>query len=297
MKKNPLVYIIILNWNGIQETIDCLESLKKIDYVNYKIVVVDNGSIDNSVSILEKNYPNIDLLKNEKNEGYAGGNNSGIEYVLKYNPDYVLFLNNDTVVSKDFLITLVSVAQSDPNIGIVGPKIYYFNKPEIIWFTGGKIDYVNGPFIHLDMFKKDTNANSKTKEVDYINGCSLLIKSSVLKKIGGFGKKYFAYVEDIDINMHAHRLGYTSYIVPSAKIWHKPSSSTGGEKNPSMLREYLKTRNLIFFMKTNYHGKEKLLRLMQAYTLKVKEIYRYITYLNVRIPIAIIQGLVVGIFY
>src|SRR3989339_346256 len=127
----PLVYILILNWNGKEDTLECLSSLKKIDYPNYKTIVIDNGSTDDSVKIINKKYPKIKIIENKKNLGYAEGNNVGIRYALKNKADYVLILNNDTIVDKKFLTELVKVGESNEKVGIVGPNVYcYFFQAE-----------------------------------------------------------------------------------------------------------------------------------------------------------------------
>lgn len=293
--KKPLVCIIILNWNGLEETINCVNSVLKNDYQNYKIILVDNGSKDNPIETLKKKFPKIPLVINKENLGYAEGNNVGMRYAMKLKPDYILFLNNDVIVDKIWLTTLVAYSEKHKRVGIVGPKIYYLAKPDTIWFTGGKIDYDKGPFIHIDQGKKDTKENSIAKKVDYINGCSLLIKAELVKKMGAFDKKYFAYVEDIDINIRAQKLGYESHIIPDSKIWHVVSASTGGEANP--FKEFLKARNLIFFVRKNFKGQEKNRIMKKVLTLKLKDMVTFIRYYNLSIPIAICKGIYQGLTY
>ncbi|HSW89028.1 MAG TPA: glycosyltransferase family 2 protein [Candidatus Saccharimonadales bacterium] len=293
--KNPSVFIIILNWNGLEDTIDCIDSVLKNDYSNYKIVMVDNGSKDDSVVTLQRKYSKIPLIVNKENLGYAEGNNVGMQYALEQKAQYILFLNNDVTVDKKWLSTLVAYAEKHPEVGIVGPKIYYAKNPDTIWFTEGKIDYDKGPFIHVGQGGKDTKENSIAKKVDYINGCSLLIKAAIVEKIGAFDKKYFAYVEDIDLNLRVQKLGYESHIVPDAKIWHIVSASTGGEANP--FKEFLKARNLIFFVKKNFHGSERNRIMQKVLKLKLKDMLICIRYYNLSLPMAIIKGIYQGFTY
>ena len=281
---DPTVSIIILNWNGWKDTLECLESLYQITYPNYDIIAVDNGSEDESIEKIKEyaegkieveskffeyssdnkpikiveytreeaeegkeieiaNLPlnqRLIIIKNEKNYGFAEGNNIGIRYALEVlNPDYVLLLNNDTVVDKEFLTELVKVAESDEKIGIVGAVNYYYDMPEKIWFAGGKIDFWTGKVYAIGL-------NDKIKEVDYVAGSSFLIKKEVIEKVGILNPAYFIYWEETDWCARAHKAGYKVLFIPKSKIWHKVSAIT---KKISGFSEYLLTRNMFWFMK------------------------------------------------
>jgi GT2 family glycosyltransferase len=247
--KKPLVYIIILNWNGYKETIDCLESLKKINYSNYKIVIVDNGSTDDSVNIIEKKHPEIHLIINKKNLGYCEGNNIGMNYAFKYKPDYILLLNNDVVVSPNFLEELVNVSECDKKIGLVGPKIYFESMPDILWFAGGKMDYSTGKAEHIGYLEKDKKQYDDILDTEYVTGCSVLIRTSIIKKLGGLDNSYFIYYEDIDLDFRLKKAGYKTLYAPKSMIWHKVSSASGGEENA--FKDYYMSRNPFFFARKN----------------------------------------------
>ncbi len=238
----PRVFIIILNWNGWQDTIECLDSLKKINYPDYEIVVVDNGSTDGSADIIQKKYSQgIFFIETGKNLGFAGGNNIGIKYALERGADLILLLNNDTKVAPDFLTKLVEVAQSDFKIGIVGPKILFWNQPDRIWFGGGKINWLKTKGEHIDYRKIDTTTPSnKPKKSDYISGCCLLIKREVVDKIGLLNDDYFLYYEDTDWCLKAKEAGYKIIYVPASCIWHKASVRTK-EGSPTFI--YYHSRN------------------------------------------------------
>lgn len=282
MKKSakPLVSIIILNWNGWEDTIECLESLYQIDYANYEVVLVDNGSEDDSIgkikeycrgklkvkSIFFQYYQNnkpikvfeyskketetkkLTIIKNDKNYGFAEGNNIGINHALNVlNPDYILLLNNDTVVDKEFLNELVQSMEKNPKIGFAGPKTYYYNyngKKNVINFAGGYLNHLMGSAHHIGINEIDKNQYEKTSIVNFVEGSCILIRKEVLDKIGLFDTKYFAYWEEYDLCMRGLNQNYFSLYVAKAKIWHKVSSSSKGDT-----KIYYLTRNRFWFTK------------------------------------------------
>ena len=230
IEERPKVFIIILNWNGWRDTLECLESLKKIDYPNYEILVVDNGSTDESVERLNKYIKTTDycLLTTPSNLGFAGGNNIGIRYALEKKTDYVLLLNNDTIVSQEFLRKLVEIGERNEKIGILGPKIYFYNEPKRIWFAGGRVNwlYNKGTMRGYGELDKSQFDSPDYRTVDYITGCCLLIKRQVIEKIGLMSEDYFLYYEDVDWSLKAQSAGFKCIFVPAAKIWHKGSKSS-----------------------------------------------------------------------
>lgn len=252
MRPKPKVFIIILNWNGWRDTTDCVESLKKIDYSNYEVVIVDNGSTDESPQILPQKFPEIKFIETGKNLGFAGGNNVGIKYVLEHDADYVLLLNNDTLVDQDFLKELVRVGESDQKIEILGPKIYFYDtetnkKTNKIWFAGGKINKILTKGTHINYGKIDKN-DEIPKTIDYITGCAMLIKRKVIEKIGLMNEDYFLYYEDADWCLRARKAKFKCVLVPKAKIWHKCSKSAI-EGSPPYI--YYHSRNGLMLAKYN----------------------------------------------
>src|SRR4030042_3841159 len=194
---NPKVYIIILNWNGCNDTIECIESLKSVTYPNFSVVVVDNASSDNSIDVIPRKYRDIAFIEVKKNMGFAGGNNIGIKYALEHGADYILLLNNDTTVEPNFLTELVRTAETDNKVGILGPKIYFYSEPVRIWFGGGKLNWLRKKGTHLDYLKIDNKnlAPEKPKLKKFITGCCLLIKKDVVKRLGLMSEDYFLYYE------------------------------------------------------------------------------------------------------
>ena len=251
MKK---VYIIILNWNGVQDTLECLKSLEKLDYSPFEILVVENGSEDgNEACLIKEKYPGVKLIINEENLGFAEGNNVGIRYALNLEADYVLLLNNDTTVDGSLLKELIKVIESDEKTGMVGPKIYYQNPPNKIWFGGGKIRWWRP--VHIRNGFVDRGKLEKVKQSDYITGCALLIKREVIEKIGLLDNRFFLYYEDIDWSLRAIKAGYQLMFVPQAKVWHKISSSLGKFSVSSI---YYGIRNRLLLLQKHAQWFERL---------------------------------------
>lgn len=240
----PLVYIVVLTWNGKTDTIECLNSLKKIDYPNYKILVVDNASEDGTSEIVRSEFPEIELIINKENLRFAGGNNVGIYYSLQRKSDYILLLNNDTIVDRSFLSQLIESAETNPKIGIVGPKIYFYSEPKRIWYAGGKIEWWKGWISHVGIREIDNGKYETVRETDFITGCCMLIKREVVESIGKLDERYYIYGEDVDYCIRAKAVGYNILFQPKAIIWHKLSVSTGGHlswfKNWNKLKSQIK---------------------------------------------------------
>jgi GT2 family glycosyltransferase len=235
----PKVSIVLLNLNGYNDSRDCLQSLEQLDYENFEVIMVDNGSSDDSATRLAQEFPDVTLLRSQQNLGFTGGNNLGMEMALRHDAAYVLLLNNDTVVEPAFLTFLVKVGETDPEIGILGPKIYYASDKKRIWYAGGRVKY--GACHHRGIGELDNDGEfSYVEDTGFISGCALLVKSIVLREVGLLDNKLFVYHEDTDFCMRARKAGYRCVFVPDALIWHKISRTCGHE---SAFTLYLSTRN------------------------------------------------------
>lgn len=242
------VSIIIVNWNNASDTLACLDSLDKITYPNYHIILVDNGSTDNSLALIKAKYPKLVLISSSQNLGFSGGNNLGIKAALKLPSDYFLFLNNDTIVKTDFLSPLVKTLEENNSFGIAGPLIYYYNNPHKLWWAGACLDF----FLNFHAFT--TKPKHEITPLSYQTACCLLIKRDIVEKIGFFDERFFLYYEDNDLCARAKNKVYQSVLVASSKIYHKVSVSTGGENQPQ--NQYYYIRNKLLFAKKNlkfYH--------------------------------------------
>jgi GT2 family glycosyltransferase len=256
MKENslkPLVGIVIINWNGLKDTIECIDSLAKISYTNYQTIVVDNGSENNEAAQIKEQHPQIILIANQCNEGFVGGVNQGIEKSLALRADYVLLLNNDTVVAPDFLQHLVEYAESSKKT-VLGPKILYAGTT-IIQNLGGKLMPIVGGGVNIGKGRSSADFQ-KILMPDFLSGCAMFIPKEAIEQVGLFDPVYFAYFEDADWSFRAKKAGYKLIILPKSIIWHKHSESL--KKTPEKKLYYL-GRNSIIFAGKNLHGLTKII--------------------------------------
>ncbi|MDO8477681.1 MAG: glycosyltransferase family 2 protein [Candidatus Rokubacteria bacterium] len=235
----PKVFIIILNWNGLRDTLECLESVERLEYPAKTVVVVDNGSTDGSPEAVRTQAPSVLLLRNETNLGYAGGNNVGIRYALEHGADYIWLLNNDTVVRPDSLATLVSVADATPNLGLASPFIYDYEGPQRLQFGGVIARLADQTFHRVNDPLEREGPTTGGRLVLY--GTALLIKASAVKTIGYLDERYFAYREDNDYSMRSLDAGLRNIVVSASKVYHKNSGSLG-ENSP--IKYFFMVRNL-----------------------------------------------------
>lgn len=243
----PTVLIAIVNWNGKNDLLECLASLRSLDYPedNYRIMVIDNGSTDGSPMAVSQYYPEVILIENKKNIGYVRAVNQGIADGLNMNVDYIWVFNNDVVVEKNSLKKLIEIGQMDKNIRVIAPVIYSYHNPETIDNIGYKINFWIGRLKKLkyghDVFR---NRENVLDDVDSILGCSNLIRTSVFKKVGLFQTIYGLYFEETDFNVRVTQNGFRVVVVRDAKVWHKNASTM----NKFIFRRaYLLLKNLLLF--------------------------------------------------
>ncbi len=244
MEQFPKVFAIILNYNG-QDTIKaCLESVYKSDYPNFEVVVCDNASRDGSFELAKKYFSRAHFILNEKNVGFAAGNNIAIRFALEKFADYIFLLNNDATVEESALSKLVAAAEANEKTGILSPVVY---KPDgKIWFAGGEIKWFKMKAIHeFSVRIGRTNKIDRTYGTDYVSGCAMLIKKNVFREIGLFDEKYFLYYEDADFCLRARKKGFKCAVVPSARAIHYEKSRDA----PAGRLYWLVLSGLIFFEK------------------------------------------------
>jgi GT2 family glycosyltransferase len=256
MTGDQKVSIVIVNWNGIRDTRECITSLTKIDYVNFEIIVVDNSSTVDEALQLKSEFPYISIIKLRKNIGFSNANNVGILKALQRDAEYVLLLNNDTIVDRSFLRELVDVADKDRTIGIAGPKMYYYDNRKMIWYGGGKLNmYV----LHRQNAGKTVPRFEavSAKDTDYVAGACMLVRRDVFPKVGYLPREYFLGWEDIDFCVAARRMNYRCVYVPSSILWHKVAESYK-RKNLIHRRVFFGFRNRII-MRYKYLSRPKFI--------------------------------------
>jgi len=244
--------VIILNWNNFDDTDECLSSLYKADLCGGFIVLVDNGSQDGLYEKLREKWSYwkaIHWIKNKENLGFAGGNNVGIRYALSKGAEYVMLLNNDTVVAPNFLEGLIKFLSKHTNVGIVAPKIFYYSKPNIFQTVGDKIDLWTGRFGPIGEGEQDIGQYNKPMERDYVTGAAIMISRNCLKKIGLLDEAFFSYVEEVDWCLRAKKAGFRVMYVPYSKVWHKVSRSICNLNDGNSFQLYYTFRNKIIFMR------------------------------------------------
>lgn len=243
-----LVGIVILNYNGNQDTLECLNSITthlSSDHFKFKIYLIDNNSRNPIAEDILEQFPlDICYVKNEKNLGFAEGNNVGITRSIKDGCDYVMLLNNDTILVDDSIQRTLKYIRSNPSIGIAGLINYYFDEQDKIWQAGFIADLVKAK--NIAIIRNDSRLDSEFYFADFVPGSSMIIKREVVEKIGMLNKRYFAYYEDIDYCIRTKKAGFKVGFYANSKILHKVSKSS-----TSALRIYLRTRNKLLFYKTH----------------------------------------------
>jgi hypothetical protein len=190
--------------------------------------VIDNGSTDDSVFSIKEQYPETDIIELPTNLGFAGGNNAGFRSTAN-KADYTIFLNNDTIVDPYFVEPLINELESKSNTKQTAPKIYYADKPETIWFAGGKVNLWTGFIRHIGIRKKDASLYSKKMEIDYATGCCICMRTQDFESIGLFDQTFPMYAEDVDLSIRLKQKGGSIVFIPESKVWHKVSASMGGQ--------------------------------------------------------------------
>jgi len=224
----PRVLALVLAWNGRRLTEACLDSVLQMEYPRFDVLVVDNASTDDTVPVLRQRYAaRIELVANDTNLLFAGGMNVGLRRALAAGYDAVLLLNNDVVVDADMLQALVDSMGRDARIAAVGPKIYFYEPPDRIWFAGGALSLWRGWSHHRGLRELDRGQHDAERDVDYLTGCCFLVRREALEDVGLFDTGFAMYAEDADWSFRAREHGWRLVYAPAARMWHRVSASAG----------------------------------------------------------------------
>ena len=247
----PKVGVVVLNWNRWNYTLECLESLNQSKYSNLSVIVIDNGSTDDSVNKIEawiKRQPFYDrflLIKNQENLGFAAGCNIGIRHAISSGCQYIFLLNNDAIVHPNCLSALITNVEKHDRVGIAGPKVYYADNPQVIWFAGGKSSLLRSGGVPFGQGEQDSGQYDTIKQVTFITGAAMLIKREVFYEVGLLDERFFFGKEDYDFCRRALNKGFHLLYVPDAIVWHK----VGGTRSNGPIGVYLGYKTNIIFMK------------------------------------------------
>lgn len=244
--KNPLISVIALNYNQTPITCEFLKSLKKVTYKNLEVIIVDNASKEDPTEAIISIYPEVCLIRSEKNLGFTGGNNLGIE---ASHGDYVFIVNNDTEVTEDIFERLLEPFQRDASIGMVSPKIYYFHHPNVIQYAGfTPVNPFTGRNSAVGNKQVDLGQHDQPGYTSYAHGAAMMVSREIIEKVGMFPDIFFIYYEELDWSSQVTRAGYKIYYQPKASLYHKESITMGKE---SAIKAYYHNRNRILFMRRN----------------------------------------------
>lgn len=273
------VFIILLNYNGVNDTLECIKSLETINYNNYEIIVVDNDSTDNSFTILKEEIGHKHhVISSNRNGGFAFGNNVGIRYALKKGADYILLINNDTTVEPNFLDELVRPMERSSDYGIsTGLILNYYNK-NLVWYAGGEINWNRFYGYHNHENENINKLNLCESEVSFATGCLMLIRSDVITKVGELPEEYFMYYEDVDYCASIQENGYKIYFNPKSVIYHKISAASGEAESPFAIK--WNTRNRIIFInkyKNKINNIKYIKLLLFFYITRIIKLIKYIS--------------------
>ena len=246
------VSIIIPHWNGIETLSECIKSILKTQFDSYEIIVVDNASTDGSQDWIKEEYPQIILIENDKNYGYAGGCNRGVDYA---NGEFIIFLNNDTIQDPEWIKYLISLVETNENIAAVQPKVLnYFNKNifDYAGGSGGHMDVFCFPFARGRIFLNqeiDLGQYNESRQCFWASGTAFLIRKELFFKAGKFDEVFFSHMEEIDLCWRLRAMGFQIWVAPKSIVYHKNALSMPMHSHK---KYYLNHRNSLLMLFGNY---------------------------------------------
>jgi GT2 family glycosyltransferase len=281
------VWAIVLMYGGEHVTAACIESLLSQDYPELSILLVDNQSQSGGGGRLHQRFPTIEYLDTGGNLGYAGGNNRGITYALDHGAAYLLILNNDTTLDPACVSRLVETAEAKERVGVVAPKILYFDEPELIWYGGGHLSTLRAVGEHRHRHQRDDRSEAGVAEpVTFASGCAFLMPAAVARATQGFAEDFFMYCEDVDLSIRLEKAGYGLYYQPAARVYHRENLLD----NPTPFQIRLRDRNRRRVVRRHYRPFDKLRFALWFYPTRVLRVTQYLARADLARAGAIIAG-------
>jgi GT2 family glycosyltransferase len=241
------IVAVVVNWNGGEENLECVDALSAPDGGVARVVFVDNASTNPAWKRVVERFPAIEVIESRENLGYGGGNNLGIARALELDADAVLIVNNDVVVQRGTVAALARALEGDRELGIVGPRVLFKARPELVWAAGGMLTWRQNLTTLRGHLQTDGPEWQREVDVDYVAGCAMLVRREVFERAGELDAAYFAYTEDVDFGLRAKRAGFRSRCIGTVAALHAPSSATGGGYNPR--RKYMMGVNSVWFLR------------------------------------------------
>lgn len=273
-KPNPVIFAVTLNWNGLDDTISCINSLKESSLHFYKIILIDQASSDGSGEKLKRYYDKDDeifFIQNPKNLGFSGGINLGIKKALELRAELIFIINNDTIVDKNCLEYLYKTICDYPLAAAAGPVIMYYSKPDKIWQAGGFFRKIKMGTSVPDKGKRLEEISKSVSKVSFLTGCALLFPAETFSRVGFFDTDYFFYSEDVDLSLRIKAADLNMYFVPQANVWHKIDDIAVDRTTPNVL--YNLGRSSIILLRKNFSGFELFYGIILRFT--VYTIFRF----------------------
>jgi hypothetical protein len=273
-------------------TADCLESVIDSAYPKLQIIVVDNASQDGTVDFVQRTFPQVKVIENQRNLGYAAGCNVGIRYALDQGAKYIFLLNNDTFVESNLIDLLVSWAESHPNDAILTPLIRHADEPKRVWFAGSRRRRITLDTEDLGKGRAERITIKKSRAIDYVIGCAMFVRSQALREVGFFDESFFMYYEDLDLSLRVQTAGYNLRYVPGSVVWHRVEASTS---NAPSLRYYYRARGSVRFYRKHVSGLHWLVILPYRLGSALKTLANLLRRKHSRAALAYLQGLRDGV--
>jgi len=246
MVSNPRVFTVVLNWNGLVDTRECLASLLRADYPENRVLVVDNGSDGDEARVIQREFGGrVEVVRNAGNLGFAGGMNVGIRRALEAGAEYVLLLNNDVTVDSGFLTAMVAAAGRRPDLAAACPKAYFRDRPDVLYSTGGRVNVWTGTARQVGRGERDRGQYEEEAVRDYADGLCMLMSREAIERVGLLDEGYFLYWEETDWCFRARAQGFRCYYVPGARVWHRAARSL----TPTDEYHYQYQRNALMFVR------------------------------------------------